>query len=96
MCIGLWGMEGADAPEGNTMSTHEFAQPRIGDGDPELLAEVIDLPVNDAPSFYHRNSGALPKSEAGMGDAHRRTELPRPDNSDTVTLKDRVLGLLNR
>lgn len=78
------------------MPTYDNTQPRIRDEDPEMLAEVIDLPVSDAPSFYQRNSGALPKSHAGMTDAHRRTELPRPDNSDTTTLKERLLGLLNR
>ena len=78
------------------MSTHENANPIIDDGEFDLLAEVIELPVSDAPSFYHRNSGALPKADAGLTDAHRRTQLPTPQNSDVTTLKDRVLGLFNR
>ena len=78
------------------MSTHESIRPVVGDDDLDLLAEVIELPISDAPSFYQRNSGALPKSDAGMSDAHRRTELPRPDNTDVTTMKDRFLGLFNR
>lgn len=77
------------------MSTHETARPILGD-DEDLLAEVIELPISNAPSFYQRNSGALPKSNSGLTDAHRRTELPRPENSDTTSLKDRFLGLFNR
>lgn len=88
--------EGADVSEGNTMSTHENADPILDDRDLDLLAEVIELPVSDAPSFYQRNSGALPKAEAGMSDAHRRTQLPTPQNSDVTTIKDRLLGLFNR
>lgn len=78
------------------MSTHNTAKPIPQEDDGELLAEVIELPAPDAPSFYQRNSGALPRAEAGLSDAHRRTQLPRPDNNDTITVKDRLLGLLNR
>lgn len=89
-------MEATDRSEGEAMATHESTQPIVVDDDVELFAELIELPASDIPSFYQRNSGALPKSDTGMLDAHRRTELPRPDNSDGSTLKERVLGLLNR
>ena len=78
------------------MSTHETARPLFRHEDLEILAEVIELPISAAPSFYQRNSGALPKSGAGMSDAHRRTQLPRPDNSDVTSFKERLLGLFNR
>ena len=78
------------------MSTHETAESIPRHEDFEVLAEVIELPISAAPSFYQRNSGALPKSGNGMSDAHRRTQLPKPDNSDVTSVKDRILGLFNR
>jgi hypothetical protein len=57
------------------MSTQFTAESIVGPPEREDLAEVIDLPV-DTLSFYQRNSGALPKSGAGMSDAHRRAQLP--------------------
>ena len=79
------------------MSTHNTAEP-IADDDGFYfeLAEVIELPASDAPSFYQRNSGSLPKSDQGMSDAHRRTQLPKPENSDTTSIADRVRSLLKR
>ena len=78
------------------MSTHDTAAPIPRGDDAEILAEVIELRGADAPSFYQRNSGALPRAEAGLTDAHRRNQLPTPDNTDTTTVKDRLLGFLNR
>lgn len=78
------------------MSTHETARPLLRLEDLEILAEVIELPINSAPSYYQRNSGALPKSGGGMSDAHRRTELPKPQYSDQTSFKERLLGLFNR
>jgi hypothetical protein len=63
---------------------------------PDDLAEIIELPVNDAPSFYQRNSGALPRAEAGLTDAHRRTRLPRPENTETTSIVDRLRSILGR
>jgi len=60
------------------------------------LAEVIELTRPDAPSFYQRNSGSLPKSGEGMSDAHRRAQLPRPDNSEPDGVFDRLRRLLGR
>jgi hypothetical protein len=60
------------------------------------LAEVIELRRLDAPSFYQRNSGSLPKSSGGMSDAHRRGMLPRPDNTDPDTMVDKIRGLFRR
>lgn len=77
------------------MSTHNTAQPMAFDGHDDL-AEIIELPVNDAPSFYQRNSGALPKSEAGLTDAHRRTQLPTPDNSEETTVMDKLRSVFGR
>ncbi len=62
----------------------------------ESLADVIEMPNADAPSFYQRNSGALPKSDAGMADTHRRTQLPRPENDDTEPLVDRIRSIFRR
>lgn len=78
------------------MSTHDTAAPIPRGDDAEILAEVIELRGADTPSFYQRNSGALPRAEAGLTDAHRRNQLPTPDNTDTTTVKDRLLGFLNR
>lgn len=78
------------------MSTQNNAQPitRIDEGD--ALAEVIELPGVSAPSFYQRNSGSLPKANAGITDAHRRSDLPRPENSDKDPLGDKIRRLLRR
>lgn len=78
------------------MATRENTNPILDRGDVDLFADVLERPVSDAPSFYQRNSGALPKADAGMSDAHRRTQLPTPQNSDVTSFKDRLLGLFNR
>lgn len=62
----------------------------------EPLAEVVEIGDADAPSWYQRNSGALPKSEAGMADTHRRNHLPRPENDDSGGLMDRIRSVLHR
>ena len=62
----------------------------------EPLAEVVEIGDADAPSWYQRNSGALPKSEAGMADTHRRNHLPRPENDDSDGLMDRIRSVLGR
>lgn len=65
------------------------------DSEPEL-ADVIELPISDAPSFYQRNSGDLPKANTGLTDAHRRAQLPAPENQDSEPLMDRIKSLLRR
>lgn len=78
------------------MSTNNNAQPitHIGDGDD--LAEVIELHGVNAPSFYQRNSGSLPKANTGITDAHRRSDLPRPENSDKDSFGDIVRKVFKR
>lgn len=76
------------------MSTHNAIESIVPDD--WALAEVIELPRADAPSFYQRNSGSLPKSAAGMSDAHRRAQLPTPDNSDPDSLMDKLRRLVRR
>lgn len=78
------------------MSMHNATQPIIPTDGYEVLAEVIELPGADAPSFYQRNSGYLPKSAGGMSDAHRRNRLPSPDNSETRSFFDRIRGMFGR
>lgn len=65
-------------------------------GESDDLAEVIELPAPNTPSFYQRNSGSLPKANAGITEAHRRSDLPRPDNTEKDTLRDAVRRLLRR
>ncbi len=77
------------------MSTQHTAQAVTTITEPEL-AEVIELPISDAPSFYQRNSGALPRANNGLTDAHRRAQLPAPENDDTQPLLDRIRSLLRR
>ncbi|MCL1593735.1 MAG: hypothetical protein M3132_05210 [Actinomycetia bacterium] len=48
----------------------------------ESLAEVIPLQGLDVPSFYQRNTGALPKIGIRSSELHRRGSLPTPVNSD--------------
>jgi hypothetical protein len=60
------------------------------------LAEVIELPISTAPSFYQRNSGALPRANTGLTDAHRRARLPTAENHDSEPLIDRIRSLLRR
>jgi len=78
------------------MSTQNMAEAiNTVDSDPEL-AEVIELPISDQPSFYQRNSGALPKSNHGLTAAHRRAQLPAPKTQDSEPLVDRIRSLLRR
>lgn len=78
------------------MSSQRNAQPitKIGEGDD--LAEVIELPGVNAPSFYQRNSGSLPKANRGVSEAHRRSELPRPDNTEKDSIGDKIRTLFRR
>lgn len=62
----------------------------------DALADVIELSDEDHESWYQRNSGDLPKSEAGMAESHRRNRLPTPENEDKTSIVDRVRGLLHR
>jgi hypothetical protein len=88
-------MEGADVRR-ERMSMHNATEPIIPSDGYEILAEVIELPGVDAPSFYQRNSGYLPKASGGMSDAHRRNQLPRPDNTQTTSLVDKIRGMFGR
>jgi hypothetical protein len=78
------------------MSTQDMAEAITTIESDEELAEVIELPISDAPSFYQRNSGALPKANTGLTDAHKRAQLPAPQNDDTEPLIDRIKSLLRR
>ncbi len=78
------------------MSTQNTAEAITTIDDDAELAEVIELPISDAPSFYQRNSGSLPKANTGLTDAHRRAELPAPENQDSQPLIDRIKSLLRR
>lgn len=79
------------------MSTQFNSEPIVDTAEVDYLAEVIDLPV-DGPSFYQRNSAALPSADKGMSDAHRRASLPSPsyDNDESFSDKiKRMLGMLS-
>ena len=78
------------------MSTQNNTQPIAQIGTGEELAEVIELPSADIESFYQRNSGSLPKSNAGITEAHRRSDLPRPENTDKDPLGDKLRRLFRR
>lgn len=78
------------------MSMQNNTQPIAQIGDREELAEVIELPSADIESFYQRNSGSLPKSNAGITEAHRRSDLPRPENTDKDPLGDKLRRLFRR
>ena len=54
------------------------------------------LPDPDAPSWYQRNSGSLPKSSNGMGEAQRRSELPRSVAEEPEGLVSRFKTLLGK
>ena len=77
------------------MSTHS-AEPIRSVGDDDELAEVIELPGVNAPSFYQRNSGSLPRSNNGITDSHRREKLPKPANPDPGSVFDTIRSLLRR
>ena len=77
------------------MSTHN-AEPIRPIGDEDDLAEVIELPGINAPSFYQRNSGSLPRANTGITDSHRREKLPKPDNSEAGSLVDAIRSILRR
>ena len=77
------------------MSTHS-AEPIRTFGDEHDLAEVIELPGVNAPSFYQRNSGSLPRANTGITDSHRREKLPKPDNSEPGSIFDTIRSILRR
>ncbi|MGI9666355.1 MAG: hypothetical protein ACR2N2_04525 [Acidimicrobiia bacterium] len=76
---------GLDADSQSTEMAHEVDE----------LADVIELPGADE-SWYQRNSGALPKSEAGMADSHRRNQLPTPRFEEKASIPDRIRSLLRQ
>jgi hypothetical protein len=79
------------------VSTQHSSQPINVDRDPVELAEVIEPRGINAPSFYQRNSGSLPRSEnPGISSAHRRATLPTPENVESVSLMDAIKSLLGR
>ena len=105
--MGYW--EGTDVRRDRGMSTQHTTQPLSDERlttaetnvdataqDMDALADVIAMPNVDAPSWYQRNSGALPKSDAGMADTHRRTQLPKPENDDSDPLMDRIRSIFKR
>lgn len=65
-------------------------------GEMDLLGDLIDAPLTDTPSWYQRNSGALPKSERGMGEVQRRSQLPSPAAPESLGFLDRVKERLTR
>lgn len=56
----------------------------------EVLAEVIPLQGLDVPSFYQRNTGALPRIGRRSSDINRRGALPTPVNSDGANVIERI------
>ena len=80
---------------GRAVSAQDNVEPINPFGDDDL-AEVIELPISDAPSFYQRNSGSLPRANNGITDSHRREKLPTPENSDKTSLTDAIRSLLRR
>jgi len=56
----------------------------------ETLAEVIPLQGLDVPSFYQRNTGALPQIGHRSSELNRRGALPTPVNSDGNNLIERI------
>lgn len=78
------------------MSTQNMAEAINTIDSDSGLAEVIELPISTAPSFYQRNSGALPRANTGLTDAHRRAHLPAPENQDSEPLVDRIRSLFRR
>ncbi|MGI9584567.1 MAG: hypothetical protein ACR2N7_03155 [Acidimicrobiia bacterium] len=78
------------------MSTQNMAETITTLQSDDELAEVIELPNSDQPSFYQRNSGGLPKANTGLTDAHKRAELPAAENQDSAPMIDRIKSLLRR
>jgi len=56
----------------------------------EVLAEVIPLQGLDIPSFYQRNTGALPRIGRRSSDLNRRDALPTPVNVDGDGFIERI------
>ena len=61
-----------------------------------LIDDAFDAPLTDAPSWYQRNSGALPKSQNGMGEVQRRSVLPKSVEPEPDSLVDRIRSLVRR
>ncbi len=65
--------------------------------DPDTLAKVIPLQRLEAPSFYQRNSGALPRIGQRSLISHQRAFLPSPVNSPPEGVFERIRnGLFER
>ena len=77
------------------MSTNS-AEPIRSVGDEKDLAEAREFPGSTTPSFYQRNSGLLPRVNAGMTDSHRRAKLPTPDNPESGSILEAIRSILRR
>ncbi|MFV2001295.1 MAG: hypothetical protein ACC654_13110 [Acidimicrobiia bacterium] len=69
---------------------HSTAGQLNDQADHEVLAEVIPLQGLDVPSFYQRNTGALPRIGRRSSDLNRRGGLPTPVNSDGDGFIERI------
>ena len=78
------------------MSTQYPTQASAPHGEADWFDDALDAPLPDAPSWYQRNSGSLPKSRNGMGDAQRRSELPRSVAEEPEGLVSRFRTLLGK
>ncbi len=56
----------------------------------EVLAEVIPLQGLDIPSFYQRNTGALPRIGQRSADLNSRGALPTPVNVESDGFIERI------
>jgi hypothetical protein len=88
--LGSWAGLGRREHAERTESMHDIArQPDAREAD-DGLAEVIPLLSTEVPSFYQRNTGALPRIGQRSSDLHRRATLPSPVNEDSDGIFQRI------
>ena len=71
----------------------------VADLDPDLpLADVIQMPNTEHPSFYTRNTAALPRLDEANAGNYRRASLPTPvePEPDTVLNRFKAFVSVNR
>lgn len=59
------------------------------------LAEVIQMPHQEQPSFYARNSGDLPRLEGTQASDYGRGALPSPIAAEPDTVVSRVRDFIS-
>jgi hypothetical protein len=91
--MGAGGIEGTDTE--TTMPSNEYAEITLELTPDPPLAEVIQMPPAELPSFYARNSGGLPRLASATASDYGRAALPSPIAAEPDTLVSRIKDFIS-